>query len=617
MQLKSLEHLIATVLLQHEITSGVKLERPADTAMGDFATTIALQTFKNLSPDDKTRYHNPKGWAEKLAEEIKKAVIASELKADIQSVEVAGPGFINFRLSDSDLFKTIKDFFIESQDEFFDGKKISVEFTDPNPFKEFHIGHLYSNTVGESLSRLFEAQGGVVKRFCYQGDVGLHVAKSVWGMRKKLLEEATTVTDGLHLLEQKNLKEKIKFLGQAYAFGATAYEENAEAAQEIKEINLLTFLSGQETLEEKENWIPQVDYRSLLTSTTFDYEEIKLLFSKGRTWSLEYFEEIYTRLGMKFDDFYFESIVGEYGVKIVREFLDKGVFEKSNGAIIFPGSKHGLHDRVFINSLGLPTYEAKELGLAPEKYRRFPYDLSFIITGNEINDYFKVLLKAMSFTYPELSKKTTHLSHGMVRLPEGKMSSRTGKILTGEWLLDEAKQRIQAYFAENGREFTEKEVEDISELVGQGAIKYALLRNNLGKDISFSFEESLSFQGNSGPYLQYTAVRAKSILAKAGAETFSLPENVVFNAEEKAIVQLLSQFNETIQKAAREYAPHHVCTYLYALAQAFNTFYNKHSVLGEEVQPEERAVRLALTQQVAQVVEKGLSLLGISIPEKM
>ena len=196
-------------------------------------------------------------------------------------------------------------------------------------------------------------------------------------------------------------------------------------------------------------------------------------------------------------------MTGEYGYGMVMDGLKKGVFIKGEGgAIIFPGSKYGFHERVFINALGLPTYETKDFGNAIAKQVDFKYDESLIVTGNEINDYFHVVIKALSLLHPEVGEKTRHLGHGMVRLPEGKMSSRTGKILRGEWLLDEAKKYASKL----------SDSEKVAEEVGVGAIKYALLKSSIGKDVEFNFEESISFEGNSGPYLQYTFARTQSVL---------------------------------------------------------------------------------------------------------
>lgn len=600
----------------------IHLEHPADTQFGDYSTNIAMKIFRQIDGTLKNEISNPRDFAYKITDVLNRLIKEKNIET-LSSVSVAGPGFINFILSDQFLLNTLKRISDGEIEQTKKGKKIIVEFTDPNPFKEFHIGHLYSNTVGEAICRLLEAAGAEVQRVCYQGDVGMHVAKSVWGMRKKISE----YPGGLDELSQKSLGEKVKFLGQSYALGATEFENNEQAKQEMKDINYMTFLSAQESLQAKIGWEPQVDYRKYLKETTLPYTEIKELFEKGRSWSLEYFDSIYHRLGMKFDDYYFESLVGEYGVKIIQEFLKKGIFKESQGAIIFPGSDYGLHDRVFINSLGLPTYECKELGLAPEKYRRFPYDESIIITGNEINEYFKVLLAALKATNPDLAVKTKHFSHGMVRLPEGKMSSRTGKVVTGEWLIEEAKAKVLHIFAETKSELAGAVADSTAEKVALGAIKYALLKTNLGLDIAFSFNESLSFQGNSGAYLQYTYARSQSVLKKHAASSpknsGTTGQNIYDpNTEEKAVLRCLYQFNEVIQRATDEFAPHYVCTYLFELAQRFNTFYNKHHILGEDADANVSAVaqqnfRVELTSVTAQILQRGLSLLGIQVVVRM
>lgn len=622
----------------------VELQHPADPNHGDYASNIALTVFGRLDDAQKQQFGNPRSLAERIADGLQRG----GLNQSLVTVAVAGPGFINVTLSSAYLVSALKPLAslvsgapLASElmlSDRWQGKRVITEFTDPNPFKELHIGHLYSNTVGEAISRLLAAHGALVTRVCYQGDVGLHVAKSIWGMRQLLGEALPSISDALDNLAQQPLSSRVKFLGQAYARGATAYEEDTAAAETIKQINFMTFKAGQETLVEKDNWEPQVDYAQFLTKNSLDYREIKQLYQEGRRWSLEYFERMYQRIGMRFDDYFFESVVGEYGVKIVREFLAKGVFEQSQGAVIFPGKKYGLHDRVFINSLGLPTYEAKELGLAPEKYRRHRYDHSIIITGNEIQEYFKVLLKALSITDPQLAAKTHHLSHGMVRLPEGKMSSRTGKILTAEWLMDEAHGKAALKVQDvAAQRLKPAELEKIAEQVALGAIKYAFLKNSIGKDVAFSFEDSLSFQGNAGPYLQYTYVRCHSILEKAtkihgvksdSAEYIDIvfnqksPFDHELNKDEIDLLRALYTYSEVLDLAAREYAPHHLCTYLYELAQAFNAFYGSTKVLDESLGSAKNstptvAFRLLLVRVVGNVLAHGLYLLGIVPLEQM
>lgn len=612
-----------------DLVSDIEVTEPADPTHGEYASNLALVSFNQLAADSKLKYQSPRGWAAALAEELKKRVI-DDLGL-ISKVEVAGPGFINFTVSNAYLLQTLKESVVQAAQTdrlvqvgtTLDKKKIIVEFTDPNPFKEFHIGHLYSNIVGESISRLLESQGAQVQRVCYQGDVGMHVAKSVWGMQQKMLVEKVT----LDQLETLSLPEKVQFLGQAYALGATAYEEDQEAAQAMKQINLATFLSAQERLVEEEGWQPQVEYRSLLTLTAPEYDRVQQLYRAGRAWSLAYFETMYARLGTSFKDYYFESTVGEYGVKIVLEQLAKGVFEKSQGAVVFPGEKYGLHTRVFINSLGLPTYEAKELGLAPEKYRRWPYDWSIIITANEIDEYFKVLLAALGQIEPELAAKTTHLSHGIVKLPEGKMSSRTGKVVTGAWLLDEAKSRVQAVLVENQPELSSNEQSVMAEKIGLAAVKFALLKQAVGRDTVFSFDDSLSFQGNSGPYLQYSYVRCQSILNKATAQKNLSDYDSLLSSlnvkewdaiclavpELQPLITQLGRFEEVVARAAAHHAPHLVCGYAFTLAQQFSGVYSNHQVLGSA----HEVALIAVIRSVASLLQKSMYLIGIDVVNKM
>ena len=637
-----LSDILSSVLLelgfdQKQLEKAVLIERPTDPSHGHFATAVALKLFGMAQKDDATKtpfpFSNPRDLAGQIAEKLLEAH-----PSFFQEVSVAGPGFVNMTLSDSFFLQQLSE--VVSQEtilvpQVLKGRKIMVEFTDPNPFKELHIGHLYSNTIGEAISRLLEAQGAEVQRACYQGDVGMHVAKSVWGMRLLLQEQFPdlSTTEAIKTMESQPLSKKVQFLGKAYAKGASAYKDDTTAAEEIKDINYLTFLSGQENLVEKTGWKPQVDYKQYVAKSTQNYAEIKELYFHGRAWSLAYFDSMYQRIVMQFDEFFFESSVGEYGAQIVQDFLEKGIFEESQGAVIFPGEKYGLHNRVFINSLGLPTYEAKELGLAPEKYRRFPYDTSLIITGNEIDEYFKVLLKALALVHPELRKKTVHMSHGMVRLPEGKMSSRTGKILTAEWLMNEAHARIESVLAETRTELLEEEKTTISEVVGLSAIKFAFLKQSIGKDIAFDFNESLSFTGNSGPYLLYTLVRTKSVLHKAEKELGKMKIRSIAKQYDTVLNRLIEKkytlteiekdlllniliYSDAVERSASEYAPHHVAQYLFELAQSFNAFYGSETIVDAK-SPVKTQLRIVLTLTVGRVVQHGLEILGIKTVEKM
>src|SRR5581483_1641232 len=361
----------------------VLVEKPTAVTHGNYASSIALVLAKRL-------HQNPVEVAKNITDHLPKNSLS-------EKVQRAPPGFINFYLSRNYFTENLKTSLKEKENfgsnTSLKKKKVIIEYTDPNPFKAFHIGHLMSNSIGESLSRIFEVNGATVRRANYQGDVGLHVAKAVWG-----LYETNQVTPIQNL--------DIAMLGQAYVRGVEAFEKNEGEKKGILEINKIIY---KEKPDEPEN------------------QWGKDWYDNGRKISLDYFETIYKKLGTRFDYFFFESQIASKARKIVEDGLKKNVFETGDrSAIVFKGEKYGLHTRVFSNAEGLPTYEAKELALAKEKYKKFEYDQSVVVTANEITEYFKVLLAAMAQIFPELAKKTTHVGHGMMRLPEGKMSSRTG-----------------------------------------------------------------------------------------------------------------------------------------------------------------------------------------------
>ena len=514
---KELKNLIEEMLKKVGIQNptNVSVEHPADLSYGDYSSNVALVYSKEFAMSSNDL-------ALKLVSELEK-----ERLPEIEKIEIAGRGFINFSLASSFLSKTIaginKNGDTYGKTNIFNKEKTIVEYTDPNPFKEFHIGHLMSNTIGEAISRVIEYNGAEVKRACYQGDVGLHVAKAVWG----------------------KLKNPDASWGEAYALGAIS-QADARIKAEIIDIN--------QKIYEKD-------------------PSLFLLYGEGKKESLEKFEEIYKRLETHFDYYFFESDTGKFGKKLVEKYKEK-IFEKSEGAVVFKGEKYGLHTRVFINSQGLPTYEAKELDLAKIKYEKYPYDKSIVVTANEVNEYFKVVHKALELMFPDLAKKTIHISHGMLRLPEGKMSSRTGKVITAESLIGEVKERIKEKVSD--RKLTEEEKEKISEQVAIGAIKYSILKQTSGKDIIFDFDKSLSFEGDSGPYLQYTHTRALSVLNKAKEE--KIPQNTYLEVRLPSnIERLLYRFPEIVERAGREYEPHYITTYLMELAGLFNSFYAKES----------------------------------------
>ena len=329
------------------------------------------------------------------------------------------------------------------------------------------------------------------------------------------------------------------------------------------------------------------------------------LYDRGKKWSLDYFETLYVKLGTEFDYYFFESKAAERGKNLVEE--NPEVFEESKGAIVFPGEKHGLHTRVFLTSEGLPTYEAKELGLAEMKYEAFPYDISVVVTANEVTEYFKVLIEALRQINPELSRRTRHIPHGLLRLRTGKMSSRTGDVLPAEELIKDAETAV-------AEKMEGVKKDKVTEKIAVGAIKYSILKQAIGKDVIFDRERALSLEGDSGPYLQYAYTRAQSVLKKAKREGVDINAS---SSSPKAITeveQMLYQFPEVVMRAEEEYAPHLVVTYLTKLAGAFNSWYAKEKILDGT---SEVPYKLALTKAVSVTLENGLWLLGIKVPEEM
>lgn len=578
-----------------EAAGEINLEHPRDEKYGDYSANVALILGKKLGK-------NPRELAEEIVTSLQSDIQVNRL---IQKIEVAGAGFINFYLKETILRKSIENLVSEQWEKPLQGKKYAVEYTDPNPFKEFHLGHLYSNLIGEAIARLYEANGARVWRGDFYGDVGMHIAKSVWGMRNKMQQDKQSLAD----LEKKSIKERQQFMGQGYAMGVRAFEgelpgyKQEQVIEEIKDINYMVYVASQEVLVKTRGWEPMVNYRQYIEGKGENYPEIRELYQAGLKWSLEYFETYYQRLGTKFDGYYPESYVGELGLKLVEKGLEKGVLEEGEGgAIVFHGEKYGYHTRVFRNALGLPTYEAKDLGLAQAKYKDFKFDYSLNIFGKEIDEYYKVVKQAMELIDPELGKKQEHLAHGMVNLPEGKMSSRKGNVITVEWLLNEAHERAKALITNETIDEEEKEV--VAEQVGQGAVKFALLKSSVGDNVTFDFGQSVSFEGASGPYLQYTYARAVSVVRKA------TKKNKTTTVIPRSMLTMLARYEEVLVAAASAKSPSTLAMYLYELAQRFNAFYNGNKI-GDDSE------RLWLTEMVAKVIKHGLGILGIAAPEKM
>lgn len=602
--MEKIRELLRTVIssLYHVEAEINLVEAPKDTG-ADFATNIAMNLAKNLK-------RNPMQIAEEIREKTLELDVANERK--ISEIEITKPGFINIKLSDCfyklELEKYQKNFLENiSQDEYLE-KTVICEFSDPNPFKILHVGHLYTSMVGDAISRIVEFAGGNVVRANFGGDVGLHVAKNMYA----LLQHKNEINDLM------TTTEKAELLSKTYVEGATAYEEDEAAKEKIVEINKKIYRiaeAGDSIVSELEELIERDASRA-----TLDELELAKVYFWGRRASYQYFEDFYKKIGVKFDRYYPESTVVAKGLEMVTKGLGDGVYEESDGAIVFKGEKYGLHTRVFINKNGLPTYEAKDVGLIFTKWEDYHFDKSIIITGNDIIDYMKVVLKSVEQYAPELSKRTLHLTHGQVKLPgREKMSSRKGNFLKAVDVIElicEELIKVQEEISQNKGEPNPEEV-DLRILLG--AIRYAFLKYKVGGDIVFDVKESVSMTGNSGPYLQYSAVRAQKVLGKILESQVEKTNKKVEQKEwtlvvvEKNLIKKIMQYKNVLGEVVGELSPSKLCTYLYEIAQDFSRFYENVQVVGSEYEVERGAIVLAYLK----VLTHGLSILGIEIPEKM
>lgn len=541
----------------------IQLTRP-ELAFGDYTTNVAMIVASNG-----TEKKNPREVAEAICEKLR-----DSLQDQVERIEVAGPGFINFWLKPH-VFSSV--FTGEMKlDSPFKNKNILVEYAHPNTHKEMHIGHMRTLITGEAVSRILEANGANVFRANYQGDIGPHVAKALFGIGVLMEEQHISLDD----VEKLSHTERAHFLGEGYIKGNQEYEAHKD---EIDQINNKLYVKD---------------------------ESIWPIYERTRRWSLEYYDEFYQRFYTQFDKLFFESEMVDTGKNIILEHVGS-VFAEDNGAIIFPGEKYGLHTRVFVTQAGNPTYEGKEMGNAFSEQKAFPFDEKIHVVGSEQAGYFQVVFKALDLIDPKkFEGKQRHISMGMVTFTDRKMSSRTGDILKVDWLIDQVKEKIGA-MVEEGR-IRSEDKEELSEMVAIGAIKYSVLKVGTGQNVAFDIDTSVSLEGNSGPYIQYTYARTQSVLTKAGSKG-STQDEIITDGEEGDLLRLLSRYSDAVEQAGKAYSPNILCDYLYELARLYNLFYQKQKIIGSE----REASRLALTQATGTTLKNGLSLLGIKAPQRM
>ena len=536
----------------------VILTRP-EPEFGDYSTNVAMQLAKQVGD-------NPRKIAERIAEEL-------SLGGEYEAVEVAGPGFINIRLHGADLLKLAK------QEPFatYKDKKVVLEYSCPNAFKELHTGHLYQTIFGDIMARLLLLGGADVQRTSFGGDVGLHVAKCLWGMVQELGGE----TPGELGKVGEDAFVRARWISQCYVAGAKAYEDNEAAKAAIDELNKTIY--GFHDNKDDSSALAQIYWAT-------------------RQWSYDYFDAFYDLIRVDHMRYYPESGTAPVGMEVVKAELEKGNLKESDGAVVFEGdeSKH-LHTRVFITGKGLPTYETKDIGVIWQEKADYNFDHRYLITGNDQKEYMRVVFAAAETFRPELAGSMTHLTNGTVRFGDGKkMSSRLGNVSRAIDVIDIVREKVRTLVDD------ESLVEDVT----LGAIKYVFAKYKLGGDIAFDVDETVSLAGNSGPYLQYAHARARRILEKVDANAV-FPVDV--RAEDRMLVRKLSEYHEVMEFAISSLEPHHLCNYLFELAQEFNRYYEKNQVVGNE----HESHRAGLVAAYADTLRAGLMILGITAPNKM
>ncbi len=525
-----------------------------DPQHGDYTTNVALQLAGTLNKSPRT-----------IAEEIIQ-VLATRGNFELS---IAGPGFINVTLTDAEIFAAAMQSTVLARP--LEGQVVIAEYSDPNAFKVLHGGHLYTSLVGDAIARILETAGGTMHRVNFGGDVGRHVAMTMWAIIHELggehPEKLQAIPD----------EQKLDWISERYVIGNTAYEEDEIAKADITAYNKRVYEIHS-----------QDDHESPFAQ----------IYWMGRKWSYEGFDALYERLGMSpFEKYYPESSVFAIGTEAVKAHTGP-VYEESGGAIVFKGEPYGLFTQVFINSEGLPTYAGKDVGLILAKQRDYNFDLSFMITDVSQKDHIAVVLKSIEQFEPELAQKTIHRTHGRIVLAGGqKMSSRKGNILRADDIIDAS--------------FAASTVSNDPDVV-LGAIRYSFLKGRVGGDIIYNPEESVSMDGNSGPYIQYALVRARSIIRKAEG-VMPVSEIDALDEQERSLARKIALYPEAFAAALATYSPHHICNYLYELAVTFNRFYEQSRVIDHE-----RSVqRIALVQAYEATLSHGLSVLGMPKPEQM
>ena len=516
-------------------------------------------------------------------------------------------GFLNLTIASSEWIGMLADINQQSQFGFQpvtdQSPLVMIEYSSPNTNKPLHLGHVRNNLLGASLANIMQANGNKVVKTNIVNDRGIHICKSMlawlkWG-NGETPESAGKKGDHL--------------IGDYYV----AFDKHFKA--EIEEL-----MQKGMSKEEAEANAPLIkEAHEMLVKWEAGDPEVRALWEKMNSWVYAGFDETYKRMGVSFDKIYYESNTYIDGKKKVLEGLDKGLFyRKEDGSVWADLTSEGLDHKLLLRSDGTSVYMTQDIGTAQQRFNDYPIDQMIYVVGNEQNYHFQVLSILLDKLGFKWGKDLIHFSYGMVELPNGKMKSREGTVVDADDLMDEMVATAQETSQELGKldGLTAEEAAEIARIVGMGALKYFILKVDARKNMTFNPQESIDFNGNTGPFIQYTYARIRSVLRKAEEAGLQIPADlkmdIQLNEKEESLIQHLADFPATIAEAAKGYSPSDIANYTYDLVKEFNQFYHDFSILREENE-QLKLFRLALSANVAKVIRLAMSLLGIEVPERM
>jgi len=571
----------------------------------DFEGNLTLVTFPLL----KTSHKKPEDTAQDLGEYLKKNCKAV---ADFNVVK----GFLNLVIAQAAWTGLLNDI---NADEKFGEKQVTdesplvmIEYSSPNTNKPLHLGHVRNNLLGWSLAQIMEANGNKVVKTNIVNDRGIHICKSMLAWQKW----------GNGITPEQAGKKGDHLIGDFYVLFDKHYKEECKQLQEQYEKEGLT---ADEAKAKAEHEAPLIkEAHDMLVKWEANDPEIRALWEKMNNWVYAGFDETYKALGVGFDKIYYESSTYLAGKKKVEEGLEKGLFiRKEDNSVWADLTNEGLDQKLLLRKDGTSVYMTQDIGTAEMRFNDFPIDKMIYVVGNEQNYHFQVLSILLDRLGFKWGKDLVHFSYGMVELPNGKMKSREGTVVDADDLVASMIENAKSLSEDKVNKLegiTEEEKNEIARIVGMGALKYFILKVDARKNMLFNPEESIDFNGNTGPFIQYTYARIRSILRKAEAQNITLPaslnDDAPLNEKEIALIQKLNDFGAAVAQAGIDYSPSGIANYCYELTKEFNQFYHDYSILNADTEAE-KITRLVIAKNVAKVIKNGMALLGIEVPERM